>query len=403
MKNKFEYKGNNPEILSKTKILIVDDSKIQRLILSQMFKNYGFLNIFEAENGKEGLDKTKEIFPDLVLLDINMPVMNGFEYCQKIRSDDTLKHIAILVQTGNEDPKTKAKIFEVGADDHITKPIDYPEIAARSFVHLERQIMLKELEEYKRRIDEEMEAAQNLQTISMPSKKEIESTSEKYNININSLLQTSSEMGGDCWGFSDLGDGFLEIYIADFSGHGLNASLNTFRLHTLLKSYDSQEHNKKKPGEYITWLNEKLFKFLPVSQYATMFYGIIDFNKNQLNYTVAACPSAIIMRDYGNEHEFIDGKGFPLAAIKDAKFETFSTKFNKGDSIFLYSDALIETAGKNIPEINEASLSDLLKCYFLDQKSDKIDKSFKNFVQYFMDEYGENICDDLTISMYSRD
>lgn len=104
-------------------ILIIDDSAAMRRVLKFNMKNIqGIANQLEAENGKEAFDVLKNNYVDIIVLDINMPVMDGFEFLKKIKSDNNLKKIPIVVVTTEGEDDVRKKVFDLGAAEYLTKP-----------------------------------------------------------------------------------------------------------------------------------------------------------------------------------------------------------------------------------------------------------------------------------------
>ena len=401
MENIFNYTDNQSRILEESKILIIEDDRVNLMVLRDAFEKYGFKSIIEAKDGQEGLRKTKELHPDLVLLDIEMPIMNGYQYCEAVRQDPDIKHTTILVQTKLDDLKNKRKIFEVGATDHLTKPVDLYEIGAKSLVHLERNFLIKDLNEYRCRIREELESAKNLQNVLMSNEEQIEQILKRYNINVYSYFKTSSEIGGDFWGFREIDDDRLAIFNVDFSGHGINAALNTFRLHTLLHCL--HQSNSTDPGIYMTSLNRDLATLLPAEQFATMFYGVIDLKNDILSYSVAASTSPIVFHDnHTSPYTIISGTGYPLGAVKSAIYKTSVMPFKEKDQILLYSDALIETPRDNGTLLGDEGLIEMAAACFAQGKHKTYEESFNSFLNEVKSQFIKNLKDDLTISMYCR-
>lgn len=110
--------------LENKKILIVDDDARNIFVLAAALEEYG-AEIIEAENGKVALEKLQDQVCDLILMDIMMPVMNGYEAIRIIRSNDTIKHIPIIATTAKSLKGDREKCMEAGANDYISKPIDY--------------------------------------------------------------------------------------------------------------------------------------------------------------------------------------------------------------------------------------------------------------------------------------
>ena len=120
------------------KILIVDDDRHIRMLLEYNLKKAGF-QIFVANNGYKALEIVKKAKPDLIISDVNMPKLSGFELCQKLRENFDTKLIPIILLTNNSQIQNKLKGFKSGADDYITKPFHLLGLLARVHSLLERR------------------------------------------------------------------------------------------------------------------------------------------------------------------------------------------------------------------------------------------------------------------------
>jgi len=116
--------------VSKQTILVVDDERDILDLLEYNLKKEGF-NVFKAENGEEGISKAKENRPDLILLDIMMPKMDGLEAVEIMRTDSDLKKTPIIFLTAKSDEKTEIESLNKGGDDYITKPISTIKLVSR--------------------------------------------------------------------------------------------------------------------------------------------------------------------------------------------------------------------------------------------------------------------------------
>jgi putative two-component system response regulator len=111
-------------------ILIVDDDTTSRQTLESILDGQGY-HLEMAENGLQGIEKARQLLPDVILLDVMMPGMDGFEVCQRLRGDPNLAEIPIIMLTALDDKKSLLDGLEAGADDYITKPYDRHELRAR--------------------------------------------------------------------------------------------------------------------------------------------------------------------------------------------------------------------------------------------------------------------------------
>ena len=342
--------------LHQSRILIVDDAVINLLFLRNILMHGGFTDIRTVENGEEALQLCDSYTPDIIILDLVMEGMDGFECCRRIRARAEGGDVPILIQTALTDQDQKIRTFREGATDFITKPIFPDELYARVIVHLEKQLALKKLQSYKQRVEHELATARELQTAILPRPAEIEAISAAAELDIASYFKPSSELGGDFWGIKQLAPHLVAFWIVDFSGHGVAAALNVFRLHTCLQEESSAA---TKPGEYLAEMNERLIQLLPRGQFATMFYGIIDTARNELRYASAGAPHPIVLHAKGHVSQTLDGTGRPLGIITH-HYPTRRTDFSEGDRICFYSDALTETVDANGAYIDEAQVAALL-------------------------------------------
>jgi len=146
------------------RILVVDDSVFDRRLISTALKKAGFTTMMTADDGADAVQKTYEFHPDLVLLDLNMPNLDGFGYCEMVRKDATLSSMPIIVQTALEDRQSRLHALSCGADDFLTKPLDMAELTLRICVHVERHFMIRDMENMCNYLKMEMDIVQNVRT-----------------------------------------------------------------------------------------------------------------------------------------------------------------------------------------------------------------------------------------------
>lgn len=317
-----------------------------------------------------------------------MPKVDGITLCKQLRSNSETEHLPIIMQTAKKELQTKA--FEACATDFIHKPIDREELIVRTLVHLENARMLNELRNYQRQMMEELRHAQSMQMMLQPSKKFLKNVSEETDFTLLCHQHALLQIGGDFWGCKALSKEKLAIYIVDISGHGITAALNAFRLHALID--ESMKQFADQPANYLAHLNTRLRSFITAGQYATMFYGVINLKEENLIYSVAASTQGLIFRAQEQKVEPFEQKGFPLGIVNNADFETHKITFKKGDSLMLYSDALIETSNNKNTVLDSATLIAMLEQGLSKETSESF---FNNFVNYFYQHYARKLHDDL--------
>lgn len=325
-------------------ILIADDTMISREIVASYLRSEGYNNLVFARDGEDTLDQVRRHTPDLIILDIMMPGLDGFEICKRLRADPDYAEVPIIALTALEEDEGRTRIFQDGATDLILKPLNKAELLARVRIHLENRLLVKQLRNYWERTRSELVLARDMQELLIPRPDYYRTVGNRYNLSISATFQMSSELGGDIWGLEPLDDDRLAVYLVDFAGHGLGAALNTFRLHSLMWSENDDEVRINNPGAYLSALNRQLKRLLPVGQFASMLYGIIDRKNDTFRYASAASTAPLIGLAGGGDCRFLDGSGVPLGITRQASYDTREVAFGKNSFLMLYSDALTETA-----------------------------------------------------------
>ncbi len=324
--------------LSESRVLIVEDNLNNQALVAGLLRNFGISQIETAVDGVEGLNKVLEYKPDLIILDITMPRMDGFEMLYHLKSVPETQDIPVLIQTAFDTREARDKTFRSGAADFITKPINPLEFFSRVRVHLENRLLISNLKKQLAQIGEELTTAQQMQTSLLPTSQKLNQIQAKYGLEIAHYLKSSSRVGGDFWQIFPLNKNKVALYLCDFSGHGLAAALNTFRIHTLIYQLD---YRNKKPGTLLEELNDKLYHLLPRGQFAAFFLAIWDKSTSELTYTGAAYPAPFLKS--GKKVIELKTRGLPLGISANPEYENNVVSFKEGDELLMFSDALVES------------------------------------------------------------
>lgn len=335
--------------VSECRVLIIEDNLSNQTMLYRLLNVIGINMVECATDGIEGLKKVETFKPDLIILDITMPRMNGYDVLHHLKSSPATQNIPVLIETASDTREARDKTFRTGATDFITKPINPLEFFSRIKVHLENRLLIKHLEKQLEQIEEELISAQKMQRTLLPSDQMLENIRARYGIDFAHHFEPSSRLGGDFWELIPLSENKLAVYICDFSGHGMSAALNTFRLHALITQMDHL--NIEIPASAMAMMNSQLLTLLPRGQFATFFLAVIDFAKNILTYSAAGVPKPLMIVD--GKPRLINADGMPLGISKQAQYHNLQVPFPKGSQLLLYSDALTESpnaAGERMGE-----------------------------------------------------
>lgn len=378
-----------------SKILIVDDMKFNILSLEGVLKSEGYTNIYKAMTGKEALKIVEEARPDIVLLDVFLPDIDGTKICEKIRSKPANQNTRIIMQSSHTHPEQKKIAFDLGANDFINKPFEPTELLARVKIQIDQQILYSKLLESSQRLSEELDQAKDLLTDLLPSEDLLSEIEKTSNVNIATYYQSSSELGGDFYNFYNLQDNGFLVYLWDFSGHGIKACINTFRLHSLINS--KIEIHTLPLNDFLKSVSNLVYHTSSPANYATMICCKYIPEERVLKYTSAACPAPILLSFKNDAYLKLESSGFPIGITNDAEYAKNHVSTADWDVLILYSDALIESKRRDgsfvsIDEYAKFILTNKNSLKHLDSKS-----ILELLLKKLNKECAENIEDDLTL------
>ncbi|CAO4834244.1 MAG: Regulator of RpoS [Holosporales bacterium] len=370
-------------------ILIVEDETINLKIMQIHLEKAGYKNLRTARNGLQALEMIDSEKPDLVLLDLFMPVMNGFDALEQIRKKYSYEQLPVIVQTALDDMEAEQKVWEIGANDLVHKPIKKGEFLSRIYVQLHQHWLFKELTLYKKSAKEDIENSLSLQLSLLPQKRTIEKIEQKYGVKIGSIFKPCRFLSGDLWGIIPISDEKFALWISDFSGKGIKAALNTFRLHTIL---NQDGFYQKSPREALAYCNNLLKELLPVGTFSTCLYMVCEPLLKKITYASASSPSPILYDRLEKKYKILPSDGFPLGVKKDADYQEHTLTLNPRQNFIVYSDAMWES----VPDLGISFEEEELDSFISELGGKEIVPS----VNMILDSVGDEdliLPDDLTI------
>ena len=200
-------------------ILLVDDNPTNLQVLYQTLEGVG-CRLLIAKNGEIALSIAAKALPDLILLDIMMPDIDGYEVCRRLKSDAATADIPIIFLSALGETEDKVKGLQLGAVDYITKPFQSDEVIARVNTHLTIHRLKREVENQKDQLEHELEVVSEVQRKLLP--KEIP-VIEGFRLSAH--YETSRYAGGDYYDIIELPDRHWGLLIADAEGHSAPAAV----------------------------------------------------------------------------------------------------------------------------------------------------------------------------------
>lgn len=331
-------------------VLIVDDVETNTAILASMLgQDYVVLT---AASGAEALEIIRSARPDLVLLDIMMPGMDGYEVCRRLKADPETRDILVIFITAMNEDADEELGLSIGAIDYVTKPFSLPIVRARVRNHLiskTRSDLITasnvKLGALFTTIETDLKAAAELQLSLLP-----ENGCTIHGSEFSYFYKASQLLGGDMLNYFPIGSDKAAFYIADVAGHGVPAALLSVALsNTMSAEFCARvggvlddSFGIPKPSAILSAINRRFLGDRERMDYITMVYGIIDLTRGMALFSQAGHPSPILLRQDGST-ETIGTGGFPIGIFDDADFEDIAVAVGPGDRIVLYSDGITES------------------------------------------------------------
>lgn len=320
-------------------VIIADDAQMnRRLIKNILTAKLKDLIIFEAENGQEVLNITESETIHLILLDLIMPVMDGFETLKRLKDDKRTHDIPVIVNSAITEIKSIEKTLAEGAIDYFTKPFSpndmtvvLPLKAKNALIYYEQILMIQELNQ---KINEELKNANIFQTILLPESKNL------TNVDLTIRYEPSLGIGGDFFDCVEEG-GKVWFMIADVTGHGIAAGMASSMIKILF--HKAIEKCKETPGDVLAEINDSIFKIFHhggKNNYVafTGFLGCIE--KGKLSYSNAGQPYPIFYKHDGMKMSFLENNGFMIGMLDGLSYDNHQMDVEPGDALFLYTDGL---------------------------------------------------------------
>ena len=317
--------------LSESRILIVDDVPANVDVLVQALRGEYQLSV--AIDGPTALRTVERILPDLVLLDIVMPGMHGYEVCRRLRASARTREIPVMFLSALEDVRHKAAGFEAGGNDYLVKPFEILEVQARVRSLLRAKAYADAVKE---KIAYELRIAREIQLGILPS--DVAAVSEGTGLEAHALLEPAEAVGGDLYEVLRIADGDLFVAIGDVSGKGIPAALFMAVTMTLLRAMAPES---RRPEEILRRVNDGLASHNPRNMFVTLLCATYEARTGRITYASAAHPAAVLVRE-GTARPLPVEPDLPAGIRAGLAVGSQSVELQAGDLVVFYTDGVTE-------------------------------------------------------------
>ncbi|MGC1294580.1 MAG: SpoIIE family protein phosphatase [Alloacidobacterium sp.] len=371
----------------KKTVLLVDDApaniKSVKEILRDLYK------IRVATSGVKALEMARVAPPpDLILLDVSMPEMDGYEVCIQLKLDPKTQDIPVIFLTGLTHVEEETKGFDVGAVDYIHKPFSPAVVRARVQTHLALRGIREQLAQQLLTIREELETAREIQLSILPSE-----IPKIEGLDIAARYVPMTSVAGDFYDFIVEDNQHIGILVADVSGHGMPAALIASMLKMALSA---QVAYVADPAQVLLGLNQALcgkFKH----HYVTAAYLFVDMQKRTLTYAGAGHPPLLLWGGSSKGVRDVEENGLFLGKFPFATYSSVELPFKDGDRALLYTDGISETTNPAGVEFGTECLKQFLETEHSTSADHFADRLLDELSRWSTRGSAEDLDDDITM------
>ncbi|MFO7302922.1 MAG: SpoIIE family protein phosphatase [Acidobacteriota bacterium] len=333
-------------------ILVVDDSAVNLQVLVRTLSGNGH-RILAARDGATALAIARRAKPDLVLLDVMMPELDGFEVCRMLKAAPDTSDTAVIFLSARGDVSDKVSGLELGAVDYITKPIQAEEVLARVAGQLTRRALERELRWHRDRLERELEGAAAMQRLLLPA-----ALPSPALAGFAAYYRTSRHAGGDYYDVLDLGGDRYGVLVADVSGHGAPAAIVMAMIHAVVHGYRGAPDD---PPAMLRYLNEHFVYLRDTPMFATALYGVIDVPRRTLRLSCAGHPPPLHLASDSRPGELGIDAVMPLFWDAFDAVPCTEHHLEPGDRLLFYTDGVTDREGPEGARYETEQLVSLLQ------------------------------------------
>jgi sigma-B regulation protein RsbU (phosphoserine phosphatase) len=325
---------NEPSGADSADILIVDDTPANLRLLSELLTGNGY-HVRAVTSGSRALESARAVPPNLILLDIRMPEMDGCQVCEQLKADERTRNIPVIFISALDEIDEKVHAFKVGGVDYITKPFQVEEVLVRVQTHLTLRRLQQRLEVANRRFERELLLAGDVQASMLPS-----DLPQIPGWEFSAFIQPARETSGDFYDVFQLPGGRLGLLVADVVDKGAAAALLMAISWNVIDTCANE--NPDSPRAMFAAANRRMLQRLEGRMFLTAFYGILDPEQGRLLYCNAGHSPPYRIPASGGEMQRLLRTGPPLGLLDEADWQKQTLQLQPGDALLLYTDGVTD-------------------------------------------------------------
>ncbi len=321
------------------RVLVVDDIEMNRDLLLRRLARLGVTDVLQAADGRAALEIMAVTTLDLVLLDIMMPVMTGFDVLEEMAAKGLIERLPVIVISAMNEMESIVRAIELGAEDFLLKPFDPTLLRARVIATLEKKQLRDSIRAELARKQTELAEARSLQLALVPGPHGDDC------VHIEVVLEPAREIGGDLVDHVQLADHRHVLVVGDVSDKGAGAALVMARTHALVRGLVTRPDAPAlltDLGRAAQAINLELASNNPGCMFVTFLLAVFDPASGALDYVRCGHVPPFLRRADGRVERLDAVGGLPLGVSEDVHYAVGHQMLESGDTLLILSDGVTE-------------------------------------------------------------
>lgn len=328
------------------RILIVDDESLNRFLLIHMLEEEGYLDCFEARNGDEALALAEQIKPDLILLDVIMPGLSGFDVAPKLKAMNANLYLPIIFITSLDDKESLVKCLEVGGDDFVSKPFDRVILSAKIRAHSRIRQLSSQIEKqnqsllyHSRLVEREHAIVEHIFNNAIVNQPEVLAF-------FDTIISPAAVFNGDVFLCEASPAGGAYFLVGDFTGHGLASAIGVL---PVSRAFQAMVKKGLAVSEMAVTINETLLSLLPSDMFFAACIVEVDISGTRFTIWNGGMPQVMLKSVRGCRLRYFPSRHMALGILTDSEFDADCDviEAEPGDQLLFYTDGLMEVMNES--------------------------------------------------------
>jgi sigma-B regulation protein RsbU (phosphoserine phosphatase) len=354
-----EPKSVNDAFRDEGAILVVDDDESSREMLARRLRRCGY-TVSAAANGILALSLARRQKFDVMLLDMIMPGLDGFQVLAKLKADPVLRELSVIMLSALDEENGIARCIEMGAEDYLAKPFNPVFLRARLGACLEKKRLRdKERKTYEALVKSQRQLAAELAEASTYVRSMLPAPLTGR-VETRWHFQPSAQLGGDAFGYHWLDEERLAIYLVDVCGHGVGAALLSVSALDAIRGQTLPNIDFGQPSEVVVALNKAFQMDRHNHLFFSIWYGVVNVRERFMQYTSGGHPPALLLGPATDMSEPIELRtdALPVGCFERVEFPTGTQSISNGARLLVFSDGVFEILR---PDGRTGTLKDFLE------------------------------------------